>query len=91
MRITDRRNFILGSLAGAGALVRGSAAQGSNEKIGVGMIGTGNRGFYLLKQVLEQPGVHVAALCDIKPDRLDRATFTSRAIDSGVVPIGFSQ
>lgn len=79
MRITNRRSFILGSLAGAGALVRGSAGQGSNEKIGVGMIGVGNRGSYLLRQVLEQPGVRVTALCDIKPDRLDKAASAAAA------------
>ena len=37
------------------------------------MIGTGNRGSYLLKAVLAQPGARVAAVCDTKPDRLDKA------------------
>jgi myo-inositol 2-dehydrogenase/D-chiro-inositol 1-dehydrogenase len=37
------------------------------------MIGVGNRGSYLLQGVLKQPNAKVLALCDIKPDRLDKA------------------
>ena len=43
------------------------------------MIGTGNRGSFVLQGVVEQPGVKVNALCDLKPDRLDRgATLAAR-------------
>ncbi len=65
----DRRSFLLGSLAAAGAL----GAQELGREIRVGMIGVGNRGGHLLGHVLEQPGVRVTALCDTKPDRLDTA------------------
>ncbi len=41
------------------------------------MIGVGNRGAYVMRSVLEQPGVKVVALCDIKPDRLDKAASTA--------------
>jgi predicted dehydrogenase len=37
------------------------------------MIGVGNRGSYLLRVVLDEPRAKVAAICDIKSDRLDRA------------------
>ncbi len=37
------------------------------------MIGVGNRGSYLLQGVIQQPNAKVAMLCDIKPDRLDKA------------------
>jgi predicted dehydrogenase len=37
------------------------------------VIGTGNRGSYVLRQVLATPGVKVNALCDLKADRLDKA------------------
>ena len=47
------------------------SAQASS--IGVGMIGVGNRGAHLLKQVIEVPGTSVRAICDLKPDRVDRA------------------
>jgi predicted dehydrogenase len=63
-----RRDFVLSSLGVAA--VRGHAA---GERVGTGVIGTGNRGAYLLRTVLEQPDARVVALCDIKPDRLDKA------------------
>jgi predicted dehydrogenase len=53
----------------------------SEDAIQTGMIGVGNRGSYLLRTVLKQPGVKVAAVCDIKPDRLDRAA-TAAARDN---------
>lgn len=50
------------------------AARGQTDKpILTAVIGTGNRGSHLLQGVLEQTGVKAAALCDIKPDRLDKA------------------
>jgi myo-inositol 2-dehydrogenase / D-chiro-inositol 1-dehydrogenase len=61
-----RRSFLLGTAAST------LAAQSSNQ-ISTAVIGTGNRGSYLLSGVLEQPNAKVAAVCDIKPDRLDKA------------------
>jgi predicted dehydrogenase len=66
MRST-RRAVLIGSLP---ASSRRAAAQ---DAVGVGMIGVGNRGSYLLKVVMEEPRARVAAVCDIKTDRLDRA------------------
>src|SRR3982750_3493631 len=66
--MVDRRMFLLGSAAGAGA-----SAQTSQQVVGTGMIGVGNRGSYLLRGVLTQANAKVLALCDTKPDRLDRA------------------
>ncbi|HEY1337054.1 MAG TPA: Gfo/Idh/MocA family oxidoreductase [Bryobacteraceae bacterium] len=68
----NRRMFLLGSAAAATA-----AAQTSSAPVGTGMIGVGNRGSYLLRGVLEQPPAKVLALCDIKPDRLDKAATTA--------------
>ena len=48
-------------------------AQTSGDPIRTAMIGTGNRGSFLLSSVLEQPNVKVTAVCDTKPDRLDKA------------------
>lgn len=73
MTALNRRDLILGSLAATGAAVRPARAQGAGEPVNTGFIGTGNRGAALLKGTLTQPGVKVAAVCDIKPDRLDRA------------------
>ena len=62
----NRRGFLLASAAAAPSLR-------ADEPVGTGFIGTGNRGSYLLRATLAQPGVKVAAVCDIKPDRLDQA------------------
>src|SRR6266545_1885150 len=67
----NRRHFFLGTLAAA--LPRRASAQSPSDTIRTGHIGTGNRGSYLLRTVLEQPNVKVTAICDIKPDRLDKA------------------
>jgi predicted dehydrogenase len=45
----------------------------SETAIGTASIGVGNRGSFLLQGVLRQPNAKVLALCDIKPDRLDKA------------------
>jgi myo-inositol 2-dehydrogenase / D-chiro-inositol 1-dehydrogenase len=65
--MVNRRMFLLGSAVAA------ASGQTSQQLIGTGMIGVGNRGSYLLRGVLAQPNAKVVALCDIKPDRLDQA------------------
>jgi predicted dehydrogenase len=66
----DRRFFLLGSALAAHAFQ-------SEKTVGTAMIGTGNRGSFLLQGVLQQPNAKVLALCDIKPDRLDKAASTA--------------
>src|ERR1035438_3309331 len=66
----DRRVFLLGSALAAQAFQ-------SEKTVGTAMIGTGNRGSFLLQGVLQQPDAKVLALCDIKPDRLDKAASTA--------------
>lgn len=73
MSTCDRRYFLTGSLAASGAAVRAARAQAAGEAVNAAFIGTGGRGTYLLKGTLALPGVKVAAVCDIKSDRLDRA------------------
>ncbi|MGE5645433.1 MAG: Gfo/Idh/MocA family protein [Acidobacteriota bacterium] len=63
------------------AIGRSVRAQENGEPIGTGFIGTGNRGAYLLQNVIKLPGAKVVALCDIKPDRLDKAA-TAAARDN---------
>jgi predicted dehydrogenase len=63
----NRRHFVAASAAAA------HAAWAQSDRVGTGVIGTGNRGSHLLKGVLEQPNAKVVALCDTKPDRLDKA------------------
>src|SRR5438045_6071579 len=72
----NRRYFLVGSLGAAGA--RTGRAQ-TAAMIGAGVIGTGNRGSADLASVLAQPQAKVMALCDIKPDRLDKAATAAAA------------
>lgn len=69
-----RRAFLLATAAAASQTAFGQNA----AKVKTAMIGTGNRGSYLLQGVLEQPDAEVAALCDIKPDRLDKAATAAK-------------
>lgn len=64
----ERRQFVLGAAVSAGL-----ASAQESQRVPTAVIGTGNRGSYLLSGVIEQPNAKVAAVCDIKPDRLDKA------------------
>lgn len=64
-----RRYFLMSS----GLAMNSAFGQNAGERIPTAMIGTGNRGAYVLKGVMEQPNAKVAALCDLKSDRLDAA------------------
>jgi myo-inositol 2-dehydrogenase/D-chiro-inositol 1-dehydrogenase len=75
--IVNRRVFLLSSAVAA------ASGQTPQQLVGTGMIGVGNRGSYLLQGVLGQPNAKVLALCDIKPDRLDKAA-TAAAKDNPV-------
>src|SRR5579872_4780238 len=72
----NRRYFLMGSL---GAVAATGARAQSSATIAAGVIGTGNRGSADLASVLAQPGARVVALCDLKPDRLDKAASAAAA------------
>lgn len=63
----DRRHFLMTSALAA------QTPAGSNQRVKTAMIGTGNRGAYVLTGILQHPNAQVVALCDNKPDRLDKA------------------
>ena len=73
----NRRNFLISTAAAAQTAV----GQSSTDRVATGMIGVGNRGSYLLKAVMAQADARVVALCDNKPDRLDKAA-TAAAKDN---------
>ncbi len=54
----------------------------------IGVIGVGGRGTYLM-QLLLQMGAEVPAVCDIKPDRLARATKLVATAREGRTPAGY--
>ena len=64
----DSRRAFLATLSAA--YVSAARAQ---DVFGTGIIGVGNRGSYLLQNIIAEKRARVAAICDIKPDRLDRA------------------
>jgi predicted dehydrogenase len=70
-----RRYFLLGSAAAAQTVFAQS------DRVPTAIIGAGNRGSSLLRGVLAQPNAKVAMVCDIKPERLDRAA-TAAAKDN---------
>lgn len=70
--LLNRRYFFFGALAAPALAPRPLLAQ--NSKVGVAMIGVGNRGTGTLRNgLLMAENLRVAALCDLKADRLDRA------------------
>ncbi len=72
----NRRSFLF-----ATPLAASAATWQDAPKVATAVIGVGGRGSYLLSGVLQQPGAKVAMLCDIKPDRLDKAA-TAAAKDN---------
>lgn len=58
----ERRRFLQSSAAGGPFL---GNVLGSNDRIAIGQIGLGARGYYELSLCLKNPGVEVAAVCDV--------------------------
>ena len=65
----NRRQFLQTSLAAPAVL----SAQTSGQPLRVAVVGTGNRGTYLLRQALQVPGIQIVAVCDLLPDRAANA------------------
>ena len=80
----NRRHFLIGSVAASAA----RASTGETGTVNTGFIGAGNRGSHLLKLTLDEPAAKVAAVCDIKPDRLDRAATIAARDQPRSAPIG---
>ncbi len=72
----SRRDFMNKTAVGATALAAGMPKKvlGANDKVIVGMIGTGGRGKRLLRAFTNIEGYHVAALCDLREERLEEAS-----------------
>jgi len=70
-----RRSFLQvpAAVAAAPAILK---SQSPGDTIRVAFVGTGNRGSYLLDQMVKVPGVVVIAVCDIEEDRARKAAQT---------------
>jgi predicted dehydrogenase len=66
-----RRSFLTTSAAALAAPALG--AQGANERINIGLIGTGGRCRHLMQALARIPNVRMTALCDIYEPHLDAA------------------
>ncbi len=73
MQRLNRRSFVK-TVGAAGTVLMPALVSGApNEQVGVGMIGVGGRGSFLLKNLLEIPGVRIVAICDIDEAHLSSA------------------
>ena len=76
----NRRRFLHGTAAAGTALASWSAlstvrgAEGANEKIIVGVMGTNGRGTTLAAEFAELDGAEVAYVCDVDRRAIDKAT-----------------
>ncbi|MGI6456819.1 MAG: Gfo/Idh/MocA family protein [bacterium] len=74
-RSVNRRTFIKTTSIGASSLAFATRnhAVAANDEIVLGMIGTGGRGQRLLKAITNIPQYRVAALCDLREERVQQA------------------
>lgn len=71
----ERRNFLVTAATAAQA----TFGQAPGAQVATAVIGVGNRGTSLLGEVMKQSTARVVALCDNKPDRLDKAATKAAA------------
>lgn len=71
----SRRHFIQTTTAGASLLAIGAPSRvlGANDKIALGIIGTGGRGQRLLKGITNIDAYQMVSVCDLRSERVDQA------------------
>jgi predicted dehydrogenase len=71
----SRRSFLAASAATASALTLPASAQpvGANERINIGLIGTGGRCRHLMQSLAKVPNTRMTALCDVYEPNLELA------------------
>lgn len=89
--ILSRRRFIGDSVIGASAAVLGSTsvAKGfpANDRVRLAWIGIGGRGIRLIQTTLEKcPDAQIAAVCNLKPDRIAENQNWLSGINRGDTP-----
>lgn len=73
MRYTRRAFLTTASAAAIGTRLAASSAQGANDRVRVGVIGTGGRARGLMNQLKNLAGVEITAVCDVYEPRLLQA------------------
>ncbi len=66
----NRRDF---ARASALTAISYSRVLGANDRVGLGVVGLGERGAYVMSLFQNEPGVEVRALCDVYAVKLDQA------------------
>src|SRR6266446_268401 len=71
----SRRSFLAASAATAAASALPASAQpvGANERINIGLIGTGGRCRHLMPALAKVPNTRMIALCDVYEPNLEQA------------------
>ena len=72
MTTIARRSFLKSSVA-AGLTASALSAQGANERLNIGLIGTGGRCRKLMESLAKIPNTRMIALCDVYEPNLDLA------------------
>ena len=71
---STRRTFLTAASGLAlGTRLAARSAQGANDRIRIGVIGTGNRARSLMSRLKDMRGVELTTLCDVYETSLDRA------------------
>ena len=75
-----RRSFLTATAITAASYSR---VLGANDTIQLGVIGAGDRGTYVMTNFQKNTSVHVAAVCDVYSEHIDRARQKARAQRTG--------
>ncbi|MFQ5811508.1 MAG: gfo/Idh/MocA family oxidoreductase, partial [Armatimonadota bacterium] len=73
MSMTRRQFLHRTTSAAAAPLILSAGARGANDRIALGVIGTGKRGTGVMRTFLGLDGVEVVAVCDVQKDRRESA------------------
>jgi predicted dehydrogenase len=73
----DRRDFIKGAGAALTTSLFTARVKGANDRVAIAFIGMGRMGLGNLSHAMAQPGVEVAAVCDVYEPALERAVAAS--------------
>src|SRR6266446_267869 len=69
----SRRSFLAATAASALTLPASAQPVGANERINIGLIGTGGRCRHLMTALARVPNTRMMALCDVYEPNLDEA------------------
>jgi predicted dehydrogenase len=71
--LPSRRSFLQATAAAGAFAVPAARALGANERLNIGLIGTGGRCRHLMQALARVPNTRMAALCDVYEPNLDLA------------------